>query len=158
MPDTDGTVKTDGTGAAGSAGPSVPAVPSVLPDGIGIALGAVGAGASFGGAVVAAGLLIFRTWQASGAAIPPRLPLLSGPLLTGIALSVTLTWRLTRLIPDVWQRGITAGLALFGSAMLAALAAPADTLGGRPGIALYGLALILSGWTALRRVRRSSAA
>jgi hypothetical protein len=115
----------------------------------------VGAGASFGGAVVVVGLLVFRSWQATGAALPDNVPLLSGPLLTGIVAGITTTWLLSRPIVDVWQRAICCGLALFGSAMLAALAAPADALGGRWGLVAYGAALTLSGWSALRRARRA---
>ena len=125
-------------------------------DKIGIALGAVGAGASFGGAVVVAGLLIFRTWQATGAALPENIPLLSGPLFSGIVASVAIAWFVSKPIVDVWQRSICCGLGLFGSAMLAALAAPADALGGRWGLIAYGAALGLSGWSALRRARRAS--
>jgi hypothetical protein len=125
-------------------------------DRIGVALGAMGAGASFGAAVVVAGLLVFRSWQASGTTPPSNVPLLSGPLLIGLALGVGAAWRLARPVADQWHRGVAAGLALFGVAMLAALAAPVDGLAGLPGLAVYGMALVVSGWAALRRVHRAS--
>ena len=133
-----------------------PAPAPESPDKIGVALAAIGAGASFGAAVVAAGLVIFRSWQASGAALPENVPLLSGPLYVGIVAAVFIAWRVSGPVRDVWQRAIACGLALFGAAMLAALAAPADMLGGRPGILIYGALLAVSGWSALRRARRSA--
>src|SRR5690242_16555670 len=135
---------------------SDPTPAPVVQDKIGIALGAVGAGASFGGAVVVAGLLIFRTWQATGAPLPQDVPLLSGPLLTGIVVGVFTAWQVSRPIADIWQRGICCGLGLFGTAMLAALGAPADALGGRWALVGYDIALGLSGWSALRRARRAA--
>ena len=135
-----------------------PAPAPEAPDRIGVALAAIGAGASLGGAVVAAGLLIFRSWQASGATLPENVPLLSGPLYVGIVTAVFIAWRVSGPVQDVWQRAIVCGLALFGSAMLAALAAPADILGGRLGILAYGAALAMSGWSALRRARRAGRA
>src|SRR5882724_5134091 len=84
--------------------------PVAGPDKIGVALGAVGAGASFGGAVVVAGLLVFRSWQASGAVLPANFPLLSGPLFAGIVSSVVIAWRESRPVQDVWHRGVVCGL------------------------------------------------
>ena len=135
-----------------------PAPAPASPDRISVALAAIGAGASFGGAVVVLGLLVYRTWQATGSALPENIPLLSGPLYCGIVGGVTIAWIVSKPVADIWQRSICCGLGLFGSAMLAALAAPADALAGRAGLLVYGALLALSGWSALRRARRATQA
>jgi len=116
------------------------------PDLVGVALGAIAAGATAGAFVVATGLAILRH---SLDAVLLLLPF------TGIVVAAGLAWRLTAPIADWWRRGVTAALAVFGAMMLAALTAPADMIGGRPGLAALGIVLAAGAVAAARFAHRS---
>jgi hypothetical protein len=118
------------------------------PDRIGIALGALAAGAAGGAAVTLAGLAIFRAALADSR---DSLPLI---LFAGIVSAAMLGWSLSRTIPDAWRRGVTAVLAVFGAMMLAGLAAPADMVAGRAGLMGYAGVLVLLAVLAVRYNRR----
>jgi hypothetical protein len=118
------------------------------PDRIGIALGALAAGAAAGAAVTLLGLVMFR---ASLAESRDGLPLI---LFAGIVSAATLGWSLSRHLADVWRRGVTAALAVFGALMLAGLAAPADMVAGRAGLMGYAGLLAALAVLAVRYNRR----
>jgi len=120
------------------------------PDRIGIALGALAAGAAAGGAVILLGLAMFRAALAAGR---DSLPLV---LFAGIVSAATLGWSLSRAIPDAWRRGVTAALAVAGALMLAGLAAPADMLAGRSGLMGYAGVLVVLAVLAVRYNRRQA--
>jgi hypothetical protein len=126
-----------------------------MPDGeardrIGIALGALAAGAAAGAAVTLLGLAMFRTNLADAR---DSLPLV---LFAGIVSAATLGWSLSRAIADTWRRGVTAALAVFGALMLAALAAPADMIAGRAGLMGYAGVLAALAVLAVRYNRRQA--
>jgi hypothetical protein len=120
------------------------------PDRVGIALGALAAGAAAGGAVILVGLAIFR---AALAASRDSLPLV---LFAGIVSAATLGWSLSRAIADAWRRGVTAALAVVGALMLAGLAAPADMIAGRNGLMGYAGVLVVLAVLAVRYNRRQT--
>jgi hypothetical protein len=126
-----------------------------MPDGeardrIGIALGALAAGAAAGAAVTLLGLAMFRPNLADAR---DSLPLV---LFAGIVSAATLGWSLSRAIADTWRRGVTAALAVFGALMLAALAAPADMIAGRAGLMGYAGVLAALAVVAVRYNRRQA--
>ena len=110
-------------------------------DRIGIALGALAAGAAVGAALIAAGLGVFRP------SIETALPLV---VFGGIALAATTGWVVAGPIDDTWRRAVTATLAVFAALMLAGLAAPIDMVGGRIGLLAYSAALAVAGAVAVR--------
>jgi hypothetical protein len=118
------------------------------PDRIGIALGALAAGAAAGAAVTLLGLAMFRAALANSR---DSLPLI---LFAGIVSAATLGWSLSRAIADTWRRGVTAALAVFGALMLASLAAPADMVAGRAGLMGYAGVLAVLAVLAVRYNRR----
>lgn len=117
-------------------------------DRIRIALGALGAGASVGAALIAIGLGVFRP------TIEAALPLV---VFAGIVLGATTGWVTAARIDDTWRRAVTATLSVFGALMLAGLAAPIDMVGGRAGLFAYGAALALVGAVAVRTTFRAGA-
>ncbi len=118
-------------------------------DRVRIALGALGAGAAVGAALIAGGLGVFRP------SIGTALPLI---VFGGIALAATTGWVVAAPIDDTWRRAVTATLAVFGALMLAGLAAPIDMVGGRVGLLVYSAALAVAGARALRATIRTGAA
>jgi hypothetical protein len=115
-------------------------------DPIGVALGALAAGATGGAGVVGLGLLLFRNRLAS------LLPIF---LFAGVVAAAAIAWTLARPITDWWRRGVTAALAVFGAMMLAALTAPADILAGRTGLGALTLVLALASGVTTRYALRS---
>jgi hypothetical protein len=115
-------------------------------DHIGVALGSIGAGAAAGASVVTTSLLIFRIIQAGGAAptADQQFLLISGGMMGGLLTAIITVLILTFTLPDLWRRAVAAGLAVFGTALLTAVAAPADILGGVVGLGIY-IALLLGG-------------
>jgi hypothetical protein len=120
------------------------------PDRIGIALGALAAGAAAGAAVTLLGLAMFRPNLADAR---DSLPLV---LFAGMVSAATLGWSLSRAVADTWRRGVTAALAVFGALMLAALAAPADMIAGRAGLMGYAGVLAALAVLAVRYNRRQA--
>jgi hypothetical protein len=120
------------------------------PDRIGIALGALAAGAAAGAAVTLLGLAMFRPALAD---TRDSLPLV---LFAGMVSAATLGWSLSRAVADTWRRGVTAALAVFGALMLAALAAPADMIAGRAGLMGYAGVLAALAVLAVRYNRRQA--
>jgi hypothetical protein len=115
-------------------------------DPIGVALGAVAAGATGGAAAVGFGLLLFRTRLAA---------LLPVFLFVGVVVAATLAWTLARPIADWWRRGVTAALAVFGAMMVAALTAPVDMAAGRAGLGCFAILLASASGLATRYAIRS---
>ncbi len=118
-------------------------------DRIGIALGALAAGAAVGAALIAAGIGVFRP------SIGTALPLV---VFFGIALAATTGWVVAGPLDDTWRRAITTTLAVFGALMLAGLAAPIDVVGGRLGLLAYSAVLAVAGVVAVRTTKRAGAA
>lgn len=117
-------------------------------DRVRIALGALGAGAAVGAALITGGLGVFR------ANIATVLPLV---VFGGIALAATTGWAVAGPIGDTWRRAVTATLAVFGALMLAGLTAPIDMVGGRVGLLAYSAALAVAGAVAVRTTIQAGA-
>ncbi len=79
-----------------------------------------------------------------------------GSIFVGLVGAVAVAWRLSEAIPDGWRRSVTAALAGFGTCFLAFLAAPAEMLGGGPGLVGY-LGTLVLGATAGRAFTRRAA-
>ena len=116
------------------------------PDRIGVALGALGAGAATGAALVTLCLALFRQQ------LMTTLPLI---LFFGIVTAVATAWSLAGAIDDTWRRAVTATLAAFAGLMLAGLAAPADMIGGQIGLLVYAIVLAGCAGHAARVARRA---
>jgi hypothetical protein len=65
-------------------------------------------------------------------------------MFVGIVAAVATGWLRTRSIDDLWRRGVTAGVAVFGAAILAVFATLADLVGGTVGLACYLLLLCVA--------------
>jgi hypothetical protein len=59
-------------------------------------------------------------------------------------------------IADLWRRGVTSALSVFGATVLAAVAAPADLLAGRAGLAAYLILLLIAALLASRVTRKAA--
>lgn len=108
------------------------------------ALGGLATGAAAGAAVITGGLLVLRTVQRSGVTETQDAGfyVLSASLLGGLIVAAASGWLLSGGIEELWRRGVTATLAVFGSLMLSLVAIPADGLGGRGGLTAYLLLLV----------------
>lgn len=121
------------------------------------ALGGLATGAAAGAAVITTGVLVLRTVQQRGwDAQDVGFLILSTAALLGIVVAAASGWLLTRGIDELWRRGVTATLAVFGSVMLSLVAMPADSLGGRVGLGLYLSALLAAALYAGTHARRAA--
>lgn len=121
-----------------------------------LALGSAFSGAAFGGSTTIAGLALLRLLQAQGAPLSEDTGfwLVTAGLLAGVSCAFGMAWTLARRVPGLWRRGAVAAIAIFGSCLLAVLAAPADALGGGAGLVLYLSILLVSGiWSLVRALR-----
>ncbi len=120
-------------------------------DPVGTALASIGAGASTGAALIAAGLIAFRTAGSAEALIPIS-------LFVGIVAAVAVAWVLSRPIADYFRRGLTAALGVLAALMLAGLAVPADMVGGAAGLAVYLMLLVALDVHAVLKARKAGGA
>ncbi len=128
-------------------------------DPIVIALGSIAAGSAASAAVITAGLIILRTVQRGGAdgGDPEiQLALLGTMLFAGLTTGIATAWMLSGPIADLWRRGVTSALSVFGATVLAAVAAPADLLAGRAGLAAYLILLLIAALLASRVTRKAA--
>jgi hypothetical protein len=121
------------------------------------ALGGLATGAAAGAAVITGGLLILRTLQRPGITETEETGslVLSAAVFSGLVVAAGCGWLLSRGIEELWRRGVTATLAVFGSVMLALVAVPADSLGGRGGLAAYAVLLLGGALYAGAQARRA---
>lgn len=127
-------------------------------DPVGLALAALAAGAATGAAVITAGLLLLRSAFGAPPVDAAAHVVIPASLFLGIVAAAAAGWLLARAIPDFFYRGLTTALSVFGALLLAALAAPADMLGRRLGLALYLVLLVTLGTLAGRRARNAAIA
>jgi hypothetical protein len=128
-------------------------------DPIVVALGSIAAGSAASAAVITAGLIILRTVQRGGpdgGGPEIQLALLGTMLFTGLAVGIAAAWTLSRPIADLWRRGVTSALSVFGATVLAAVAAPADLLAGRVGLAAYLILLVFAALYTSRATRKAA--
>lgn len=130
-------------------------------DPVGTALASIGAGATAGAACMTAGVLILRLLQRGD---PDALSPDTGGLILSISVSAGLLaaiaagWSLTRAIDDLWRRGVTAGMAVFGTVLLTLPAAPLDAVLGVGGLATYLVVLVAAMLYLTRTARRAGSA
>ncbi len=115
-------------------------------DPVGTALSSIGAGASTGAAVLTAGVLLLRVLQAGNPDMPVQQggAILGTSAILGVVAAAATGWARTRTIPDLWRRGVTSVIAVFGAAILAVFATAADMVGRRVGLGLYLAVLIVA--------------
>jgi hypothetical protein len=82
--------------------------------------------------------------------------ILSVAALLGMIAAAATGWLLSRGIADLWRRGATATLAVFGAILLSLVAMPADSMGGRLGLAGYLAALLAGAAYAGAHARRAA--
>lgn len=123
-----------------------------------LVLGSALSGAAFGGSTTVAGVAFLRLLQGRDAPVSQDTGfwLITAGLLVGVSCAFAIAWALARRVPSPWRRGAVAVIAIFGSCLLALLAAPVDALGGRAGLALYWSILLLGGLWSLVRARRAT--
>jgi hypothetical protein len=130
-------------------------------DPVGTAITSIGAGATSGAGVMAAGVLVVRLLQRGDPAMLPTDTaglILSVTVSAGLLVAVLTGWLLSRAIDDVWRRGVTAGLAVFGTVLLSVLAAPIDMAAGALGLGAYLVVLTVFAVRLHRAARRAAAA
>ena len=130
-------------------------------DPVGTAIASIGAGATSGAAVMAAGVLAVRLLQRGdpgGLSTDTTGMLLSVTVTVGLLVAVFTGWFLSRAIDDRWRRGVTAGLAVFGTVLLSVVAAPIDMVAGAPGLGTYLIVLTVFAVRLHRTARRTAAA
>jgi hypothetical protein len=107
------------------------------------------AGASTGGAVMTAGVLAVRLApHASAEEAATGAVLVTASLFLGIVAAAASGWIQTRSLDDLWRRGVTAAVSVFGAALLAVGAIPADRGGGTAAVVAYGAGLGVAAITA----------
>lgn len=112
-----------------------------------IGLGALGCGLCFGAAAVALALFVRNV---TGFADASGNGLLAG-LALGIAVAAMSSWRLSRPLDDMWQRGVVSILAVFGALMIVFLFTfPAHQLLGSAGLLILAAVLFVGGMAAGR--------
>lgn len=127
-------------------------------DPVALALASLAAAASAGAAVITGGLLALRIAFGTPPPEASAHVVLPVSLFIGIVVAAVAGWLLARAIPDLFYRGLIAALGVFGALLLAALAAPADALGRRLGLAMYLVLLVTLGVLAMRKARAAAAA
>jgi hypothetical protein len=122
------------------------------------ALGGLATGAAAGASVITAGLLVLRSVQRGRVAETQDLgfTILFATVLTAVVAAAATGWLLTAGLEELWRRGVTAVLAVFGMLMLSLVAVPADLVAGRPGLAGYLLLLLAAGARSLMWARRAA--
>ncbi len=109
--------------------------------------------------MITVGLITLRSLQRGGSGggdTDVQLALLGTMLFAGLATGIATAWMLSRGIPDLWRRGVTSALSVFGATVLAAGAAPMDVLAGRVGLVAYLILLVLATFFSLRLARRTT--
>ncbi len=130
-------------------------------DPVGTALASIGAGATSGAGVMATGVLVVRLLQrgdTGGLPTDTAGLVLSVTVSVGLFVAVFTGWYLSRAIDDLWRRGVTAGLAVFGTVLLSVLAAPIDMAAGPVGLGTYLVVLTAIAVRLHRAARRAGAA
>jgi hypothetical protein len=123
-----------------------------------VALGSIAAGSTASAAVITVGLITLRSVQRGGPEdgnTDVQLALLGTMLFAGLATGIATAWTLSRSIPDLWRRGVTSAVSVFGATVLAAGAAPMDLLAGRVGLVAYLILLVLAALFASRVARKT---
>ena len=75
-----------------------------------------------------------------------------------LLVAVAVAWLRSRSIDDVWRRGVTAAVAVFGTVILSVLAAPVDSVAGTAGLGAYLAVLLIATFTTHRAARRAARA
>ncbi len=128
-------------------------------DPVGLALASLGAGMTAGAAVLTAGMLLLRIVQRSGIAEDGSgagFVLLTSWTIAGVVAAVTVGWSRSRELDDTWRRGVIGMLSVFGTALLAGLAVPADLFAGRVGLAAYFAVLLIAFYASNTHARRAA--
>ena len=130
-------------------------------DPVGTAVSSIGAGATSGAVPMTAGVFALRLLQSGDpSSVSPDLggAILSVAVSTGLLVAVAIGWLRSRRIDDIWRRGVTAAVSVFGTVILAVLAAPVDTVAGTPGLGAYLAALLIAAIASHRAAGRAGRA
>ncbi|MBE0592407.1 MAG: hypothetical protein IH616_08410 [Gemmatimonadales bacterium] len=114
-------------------------------DPVGTAVASIGAGATSGAVLMTAGVFLLRLLQSGDpSSVSPDFggAILSTAVSTGLLVAVAVAWLRSRRIDDVWRRGVTAAVAVFGTVILSVLAAPIDSVAGTRGLGAYLAVLV----------------
>lgn len=115
------------------------------------ALAAIAAGAATGAACMTAGVLALRWIPPGDPPDPASAAVVTLGLAAGILAAALSGWHHTRSVPEAWQRGVAAALAVLAATVLAAGAIPVDYFGGR--VTLSGYALLVAAGAVLGHAR-----
>ena len=127
-------------------------------DPIGVTLASIASGATAGGSVLIASTMVVRLPHAGQ---PDETNLAAGVVLTagllaGMGTAVTVAFRSSRLVVDLWRRAVTGAIALFGAAIISIIAMPLEMVAGVPGLALLLVILIVAFTKTHRIVTRAT--
>ena len=82
--------------------------------------------------------------------------IISLALLLGIVAAAATGWTLTRRLDDVWRRGVTGAVSVFGTALLSIVTMPIHTIAGIAGLIAYLVVLLLAAIVTHRAAYRSA--
>ena len=77
-------------------------------------------------------------------------------LLLGIVAAVATGWLLTRPLDDLWRRGVTGALSVFGTALLSIVTMPIHSVSGSVGLVVYLVVLVVAAIATHRAARRAT--
>lgn len=105
-----------------------------------------------------AGVLLIRVLQTGDPDFAPEqgASIIGASVFLGIVTAVAIGWLRTHAVADYWRRAVTAGVSVFGAAILAMFATAADMIGGPVGIMIYLAFLIAVAWKTHRAAARSA--
>ena len=130
-----------------------------MKDSLAVGLGSLACGAGFGGATIVAALVIVRTLerQVSVASYEESAadPVLVGAF-AGMAVAAGFGWWRSRVLANIWQRGVIAVMAAVGAVLVSFIAWPVDRLLGLAGLVGWGVVSFVVGGTGSAWARRGS--
>lgn len=131
----------------GSASTGTPDDAAPLTDPIGLALTAIGAGATAGALAITVGVAVLRALQ--GATVrtgsdSASFLVLTTSVMAGLVVAAATTLFVTRRIDDLWRRSVAAAIAVFCAFLLSGVSAPIDLTVGRPGLVGFAVVLLVT--------------
>ena len=109
--------------------------------------------------MVTAGMLVFSSRLATRNPEQFRdegFLVISLALLLGIVAAVATGWLLTRPLDDLWRRGVTGALSVFGTALLSIVTMPIHSVSGSVGLVVYLVILLVAAIATHRAAHRAT--
>lgn len=123
-------------------------------DPLAVGLGSLAGGIGFGGACMTASQIVLRLFQDQVEVIGHYA--LSAGLITAVGVAGACGWYRSYPLDNIWQRGVIAVLAAFGSILVGFLAAPLDRFFGVAGMAVWLVLNIVFGVAGTRWAKKGT--